>query len=345
MALLAAWPAVAQQEFIINSASNYVDLVRGAAWGAGFNNFWTVNTISTDEGMCVSVVNNNPTSLHQFTLTVYSTLDQRISSFNAGPPTKWQTVPTFAAGGIQISGSGIAPILQTTQVSGKAGLYFRTGGAARVSIQFAGSTTQAGSPDTADIFVVHNVNGSTCGLNIIGPNVGLTSINGQPINSNDGNFPVEVQGISWNQVDGQPNAINREQVAITGTLSPLTGINYNWKFNGATWDRELACSQQLPFNLTAAGNTQIIPAGSGVLRVCHISFSTTASEDVKITQGTGANCATGPADVTGLFKTVQSMALDFGNDSPLRSGANQALCLNQSAAQNLGGVVIYAPAY
>lgn len=347
--LAASQPAAAQQEFVINSAAPYVDLSRGAIWGTGVNNIWTVNTLSTDEGMCVSVVNNNPTSGHQFTISVFSTLDQRIASYNGGPPTKWQPVPTFASGGSQVSGQGIAPILQavgsTSSTQGKQGYYFRTGGAARVSIQFAGSITQAGSPDTADLFVVHNISGSTCGNNIIGQNVNLVNLAGQPINSNDGNFPVEPQGVNWNQVDGVPNAQNRAEVAIMGSLVPLTGYNFNWKFNGATWDRELACSLQLPFNLTAAGNTQIIPAGSGVLRVCHISFSTTAAEDVKVTQGTGANCATGPADVTGLFKTVQSMALDFGNDSPLRSGANQALCLNQSAAQNLGGVVIYAPAY
>jgi hypothetical protein len=78
------------------------------------------------------------------------------------------------------------------------------------------------------------------------------------------------------------------------------------------------------------------------VRICHISLSTASAEDIKIVYGTGANCVTGPADMTGLYRNVTSIALDFQPTAALRTIASQAVCVNQSAAVNAGGVVIYA---
>lgn len=109
--------------------------------------------------------------------------------------------------------------------------------------------------------------------------------------------------------------------------------------NGTT---SYGCGSQASFNLSGSGDTQIIAAsGATVIRICHISFSTTAAEDVKVTRGTGANCATGTADVTGLYKNVSAMALDFGPFAPLTGAASGAICINQSVAQALGGIVMY----
>lgn len=116
-----------------------------------------------------------------------------------------------------------------------------------------------------------------------------------------------------------------------------------FKFNGASWDRDFICTNQASFNLSGSGNTQIIAAsGSTTVRICHISFSTTASEDIKITQGTGSNCGSGTADVTGLYKSVLGLALDFSPTAALRGSASQAICINQSLANATGGVVVYA---
>lgn len=114
-------------------------------------------------------------------------------------------------------------------------------------------------------------------------------------------------------------------------------------FNGSTTEQAFVCPSQALFNLSGSGDTQIIAAsGSTTIRICHISFSTTAPEDIKITRGTGSNCGTGTADVTGLYKGSQSLALDFQPTAALRGAASGAICLNQSASQALGGIVIYA---
>ncbi len=100
------------------------------------------------------------------------------------------------------------------------------------------------------------------------------------------------------------------------------------------------CTSQAAFNLSGSGNTQIIAAGAGTIHVCHISLATAAPEDIKLTSGTGANCATGTADVSGLYKTISALALD--TLGALVAPANAALCLNQSAVQATGGIVIYS---
>jgi len=105
-------------------------------------------------------------------------------------------------------------------------------------------------------------------------------------------------------------------------------------------DNEVQCTNQALFNLSASGNTQIIAGVMGqVIRICHISFATTAPEDIKFTQS--ANCA-GTTDVTGLYKSVTAIAFDFSEFSPLTFASGNAACLNQSAMQALGGIVIYA---
>lgn len=116
-------------------------------------------------------------------------------------------------------------------------------------------------------------------------------------------------------------------------------------FNGATWDRSFICNLSAPFNLSGSGSTQIIAAsGSTIIRVCHVDFLTTAAVNVKIVQGTGANCVTSPVDLTGLYTGASafSFAMDYAPTSALRSTASQAICVNQSGAVTTGGTVIYA---
>lgn len=154
-------------------------------------------------------------------------------------------------------------------------------------------------------------------------------------------WPVTT-GTSIAGADGQGN--NAAELATPGGSAANAFLGtFDYGFNGATWDRRFICTNQASFNLSGSGNTQIIAlSGSTVIRICHLSFATTAAEDVKVTQGTGSNCAGGTADVTGLYKSVSAMALDFAPTSALRGTAANAICINQSAVQALGGIVIYA---
>lgn len=104
------------------------------------------------------------------------------------------------------------------------------------------------------------------------------------------------------------------------------------------------CGSLATANLSGSGLTQVIAAsGSTTVRICHLSLSTVASEDIKVSQGTGSNCATPgtPADLTGLYKSVTALAFDFGPFSPLTGSASQAICISQSIAQATGVTIIY----
>lgn len=103
------------------------------------------------------------------------------------------------------------------------------------------------------------------------------------------------------------------------------------------------CNKQALFNLASSGNTQIIAAsGTTTVFICHIDIAFSAPVDLKITQGTGANCVTGTADVTGLWKSITQVAMDYGPFSPLQGNASQAICLNPSANTAGGGTVIFS---
>jgi hypothetical protein len=131
------------------------------------------------------------------------------------------------------------------------------------------------------------------------------------------------------------------QATVTNTI--LSNRNFPYVFNGSTWDRDFACTNQAAVAFTASGNTQIIAlSGSTVIRICHFSVSTDAVTNLKFTRGTGANCSTGTTDVSGLYYQVTWLALDFGTQSALRGAAAGAICVNSSATVNGGGMVIYA---
>ncbi len=166
----------------------------------------------------------------------------------------------------------------------------------------------------------------TPGVEGFGVSGAKTNNNAAPGATNVGVLPNVANAASPAYTEGN-------QVAASSDLGGNTRV-IEMNFNGATWDQNFACTNQASFNLSGSGDTQIIAAsGSTTIRICHISFSTTATEDIKVTRGTGSNCGTGTADVTGLYKSVQSMALDFRNTSPLKGAASGAICLNQSAVQ------------
>jgi len=131
--------------------------------------------------------------------------------------------------------------------------------------------------------------------------------------------------------------------AVGTTANPLAaGTEY---YLGATtnWTPAPACDQRATVTLAGAGTTQIIAAsGATSVRLCHLSLSLDGASDVTVVQGTGVNCATGPANITGAYQNLLGLALDLGDRSLVTAGASQAVCVTLSAAVNGGGFVTYA---
>jgi len=115
-------------------------------------------------------------------------------------------------------------------------------------------------------------------------------------------------------------------------------------FNGSTWDREFTCSNSAVVNVTAAATTQLVALSSSTnIRVCSVAITMSAAGTAQFVSGTGANCGTGTANVTGAFTlaTGTPLALSAANGSLFRAGASNALCLT-AVTGNVTGVISYA---
>jgi hypothetical protein len=194
--------------------------------------------------------------------------------------------------------------------------------------------------------------GNTAGTYVQGPAADQAAIVGNPVviagDNNSGsvqrfrttNGDFIVNNTASAAADGQSNTL-RTPANVNGVQIDVR--EFPFVFNGSAWDRQFACTNQLPVTLTASGNTQIIPlSGSTTIRICHFSVSAASAVRIKFTRGTGADCATGTADVTEFYEAATSFVFDFSPASALRGAASGAICINQASAVVTGGVVIYA---
>ncbi len=277
---------------------------------------------------------------------------------SSGVPGAWVT---FA--GTLLSGSN--PSTTITQASASLSGYFPwlranlsgLTGAGTVTGIFYGYRIQPQATTIAGNVTVIQPTASLLNATVVGPAAEAAAASGNPVRvagvdssgnmrsvavTTTGNVRNKPATTSLVLVDGISNTVAALQGDDTGNTNPIHRVA-GLKFNGSTWDRDFICGSQAVFNLSGAGNTEIIAlSGSTTIRICHLSLATTAAEDIKVTRGTGANCGTATADVTGLYKAVMALALDFGPQSALRGAASGAICINQSLASATGGVVIYA---
>lgn len=148
---------------------------------------------------------------------------------------------------------------------------------------------------------------------------------------------------------GSTNCVNLGSDNIDGSSSTSSAqrpimASRGWKFNGSTWDRDFACTNQASATVTAAATTQVVAlAASQVIRVCSFSVGMSASGTAKFVQGTGANCGTGTADITPATNITSGNVWAIGNGeaSVLRTGSGNALCVT-AATGNAQVFVTYA---
>lgn len=152
---------------------------------------------------------------------------------------------------------------------------------------------------------------------------------------------LDPAGAATAQADAATNTPNVPTASGAASFQPV----FPYSFNGSTWDRSFACTNQTAvITLTDATRTVLVAAsGSTNIRICHIHFTTSgAAEEVTISTGTGAACVTGNA-VIDDYLGVTAIATDFQPTAALRGGASNAVCVTQSgAAQTAKVVAVYA---
>lgn len=134
--------------------TSFTTVVRGAAWSS-INNAYIFAPNSQDASMCLEVINNNPSSSHTLTIGLNQTHDPNTTTYT-GNLSRWVATQT------------VTPLPITVPAATGKGIYFQTFGAAQLALVFTGASTQAGNPDTVDIFIVATKQGN-CGIGPGGP--------------------------------------------------------------------------------------------------------------------------------------------------------------------------------
>lgn len=127
-------------------------LVWGTSTSPGFNNNYFFTPLNLNESVCVYVKNNNTTNGHTFTAAIVITPDPSNTTPSDGT---WQNA-AFANNLNSLTSPGLP-----------GGLSALISGTSQVSVNFSASTTQAGSPDTANVTIVQTQGNCFAGNNMI----------------------------------------------------------------------------------------------------------------------------------------------------------------------------------
>lgn len=220
----------------VNGANTYTVIGQNLVWGksgpGSMNNNFIFTPTTADTGICIYITNLNTSSGHSFSLAMSQTGDPTVTSFvNNG--SRWTSVAIFP--------STTFPV--TISANSTQGFFYKTFASAVVALQITGSTTSAGSPDTANVFAVQTSQ-SNCGINpsnnaVVGPTLEGSAT---PIGAR---YPVLVGG--WSQGTNTATTIRLDP---NNTGYVLVGTN-----NGAaTSDSPLASWSGVSLNNIGTSN-------------------------------------------------------------------------------------------
>jgi len=147
-------------------------------------------------------------------------------------------------------------------------------------------------------------------------------------------------GAATAQADGATNTPTVPEANGAAIKMPT----YPFKFNSSTWDKDFACTNQANITVSSGTSAKIISGvASTQVRICHISISSSTAADFTIQQGTGSVCGSSTVSITGTYKNVTAVALDFQPTAALRTTvAASDVCVLFGATVTAGGTVIYA---
>lgn len=126
--------------------------------------------------------------------------------------------------------------------------------------------------------------------------------------------------------------------------APLIQNVYPSLFNSSTWDRQFVATLNNAVTITAATDVIVVPLASSITsRMTKLFITWDNMADVTIRQGTGSTCGTNTVALTGAFKSMTGLFLDYNTDSALRTTvAARDICLHFSTSVTGGGQAIYA---
>lgn len=176
--LISCFSSHAQNDQIVNARNVNIQISNPAGasgtipWLTLSNQTYVLSPLTPDMGFCISVVNNNPTSQHSFSVAAFQSGDTNVGDYsnNTG---RYTSLPVIISAGSQPL---VAPAGTTIS------FFVKSNGAAKVAFKFTGASTQAGVPDTVDIYGVQTTSG-TCGSVLSGLTSGNSSISANWVTS------------------------------------------------------------------------------------------------------------------------------------------------------------------
>lgn len=162
-------------------------------WSSLATRNYVLAPIGPDYGFCISVVNNNPTSSHSFSISAFQSGDFNVIDYS-------HNTGRYASLTVVGTPSPIA--------ANSTGTFFvKSNGASKVAFVFTGGTTQAGNPDTFDIYGVQTTSNG-CGT--VNPSTGQQYTLSTPNSGTSSTLPIQVAS------DG----LNSSYIATQTTISP-----------------------------------------------------------------------------------------------------------------------------
>lgn len=364
LSLLLLIPALAlgQTDNYISSGSvsPYLTLGRGLAWGGSglgtIGQNFIFAPLDPNQGFCVFIFNNNPSSTHTVSLTVAQTGDPSVKTYGNNTA-RWTNVATNTSFPVSINPNTLI------------GINYKTTASAGVTISFTGNTALGGSPDTADVFTVQT-NQSSCGtlptnavqgpfqnttvltpsqkfpvliggLNAATGGVNMYSLGttgGNMLDAGSNNPPLGANGIVFKSSMWGPNCINSSNSGVNCTLpaiqlAPWGGVTTG-KFTNFVYTNmlEMANNQtNFASNASSAMYVQasVVNPGAASATLHHFMAAGTAFDMQYKTATLSCSAAceikilrTTTAGTTCGALTVRSMQIGAGTRGTVTAGDN-----------------------
>lgn len=131
-------------------------------------------------------------------------------------------------------------------------------------------------------------------------------------------------------------------VSFANAQSP---VKLCYTTNGANCQFAIAASNSIPVSISSGTTTELVPLSVGKqIFVTSWDVMSAGTGTIKLVYGTGSNCGTGTADLTGAYPLIAQAGIAKGNGLGvvLIVPKSNALCATTNASVQMSGSVSYA---
>lgn len=203
--LISCLPVYSQDVFVNGRNTNlYFDGI-SIPWSNLATRNYVLAPVGPDYGFCISIVNNNPTSSHSFSVSAFQSGDFNVTDYSHN---------TGRYAPLAIVGTPSPVAANATET-----FFVKSNGASKVAFSFTGGTTQAGNPDTFDIYGVQTT-ANGCGT--VNPQTGQSYTLSTPNSGTSSTIPIQAISDGLAQSYSSVSAITNP-----ATNEPIIHVNPN----------------------------------------------------------------------------------------------------------------------